>query len=169
MKSIRQIYSLLFWGIALIVITLFNSCGPHVAPAEYYIYLNGNKGGKIEINYFDGSNKTEVVNLPYYKLVLVSDNSSQFYLKICDTTSSVKAMVIVPTQRFDSCFISNIDTSGILYNKNTPVYMRISNSNGKEHAITFDSLFVLMKKKYPKSYIERTTENKYGCLTATPY
>ena|ERR1035437_6722144 len=164
MKSIRQIYSLLFWGIALIVITLFNSCGPLLDTSDNgYIYLKGDTTKKIEINYSSlGHNITKNVSLPFLEMISFFDNFDQSRLQICDTILPIKAMIINSHQHIDSFEISYIDMN----NKNNVVL--INDNNGKASTITIDSLLILIKQKCPQSYIERTSENKLKCLTAVP-
>src|ERR1035437_229884 len=96
MKSIRQLDSLLFWGIALIVTTLFNSCGPHVAPEMVSLFVYGDSLKKVTISYYDKGNKTETVTLPFYTMVSKehdAPSSDKFYVTVCDTSSTYRGFI----------------------------------------------------------------------------
>src|ERR1035437_7598455 len=96
MKSIRQLDSLLFWGIALIVITLFNSCGPHLAPEMVPLFVYGDSLKKVTISYYDMENKKETVSLPFFKTVYKSHeapSSDKFYVTVCDTSLTYRGFI----------------------------------------------------------------------------
>jgi len=152
----------------ILAVILLTSCGPHFV-SSYFLLIKGDTTKKIKISYYDGSNRTVIVGLPYYKYVSIRDEGLlNAYLKICDTATGVQAMVFNPNE-FGSCSIASMDVDI------TNLEHLIESTTDKPvifhncQSITIDSLFQLMKQKYPESYIERTPENKDSCSTAVPY
>jgi hypothetical protein len=164
MKSIRQIYSLLFWGIALIVITLFNSCGPHVGPDRQTLFVYGDSLKKVTISYYDLGNKTETVTLPFYTMVSKehdAPSSDKFYLTACDTSLTYRGFIgnfVVG----DSCDAMGILDANFKWG-GTP------NPPQGCKKMSNDSLLNYAKKIAYPGYFEMKKGSTSGCQTVTPY
>jgi hypothetical protein len=160
MKSIRQIYSLLFWGIALIVITLFNSCGPHLAPEFQTLFVYGDSLKKVTISYYDKGDKTETVTLPFLTEVYKENDapsSDKFYVTVCDTSSTYRGL-IGDFAVGDSC------SSVFILQAN----FKLGVAQGCSK-MSNDSLLNYAKRIGYPGYFEMKKGSTSGCQTVTPY
>jgi len=150
----------------LLIIPIFfctcSRCHGGLGNANAFIYIEGSGNQKVGISYYDLGDKTDSVNLPYYNTVSANTcYQDRFYLKICSTATSVRAIIYtnVPMGG-DSCGVQFIIDNKV---NSRPLNPNISSSCYK---ITTDSVFKYLKSINYKGYLE--TNGNTGCTTVTP-